>query len=79
MNMMTGDSGAGMHWGETIDGLHVRRWNPINSSITDRGFMHTAEDVRDDLRGTFDYNCWHNGQTNRHRSDWLATCPTIDR
>lgn len=78
LDIRSGDSGTGMHWGETIDGLLILR-GTFSNGATDRGYFHTAEDVRAGLRGSFDFNCWHNGQRNRHQNDWLATCPDVNR
>jgi hypothetical protein len=72
-----GDSGTGMHWGEAIDGLVIREDNL--RFRTDRVYFHPAEDVRSGLRGTFDFNCWQNGQTNRAPNFWLASCPLVNR
>lgn len=76
IEIQPGDSGTGMHWGETIDGLQIREGNLRFRK--DRVFFHTAEDVRSGLRGSFDFNCWHNGQQNRPPSFWTP-CTTVNR
>lgn len=68
-----GDSGAGLKWNDTLDGILICCSNPGETTT----LMITAYDVKRGLAGGFDFNCAV-GFARKDADEWGA-CPAIDR
>ncbi len=67
----SGDSGAGLKWEYTIDGL------VLQSDFSGEILGQTAYDVKTQLGGGFDFNCAV-GQATNTASGW-GSCPVVNR